>query len=110
MTMNKVIDQYTLEAEILFENENMQLPVRWIATNTDDKTTAESWMTVEQSRILLEFVYGEVAGTQLEMLQDHRYLDLMADAESRIVLNSSDLVRFGFSSLELRPWKTEDAA
>ena len=105
-----VVDQYTLEAEIIFENENTPLPVRWIATNTDDNTTTETWMNIEQSRVLLEFVYGEVAGVQLEMLQDHGHLELMADAKTRCVLNSHELLRFGFAASELRPWKVEDAS
>jgi hypothetical protein len=105
-----VVDQYTLEAEIIFENENTPLPVRWIATNTDDKSTAETWMNIEQSRVFLEFVFGEHAGAQLEILRDHGYLDLMADAKTRCVLNSHELLRFGFAASELRPWKVEDAA
>jgi len=112
MNMNRVIDQYTLEAEILFENEDTPLPVRWIVTNTDDKSTAETWMNMDQSRTLLEFVYGEfdVADSELQLLKDHLHLELMANAHARCVLNSHELLRFGFSSSELRPWKVEDAA
>jgi hypothetical protein len=109
MHMNRVIDQYTLEAEILFENENTPLPVRWIATNTDDKSTAETWMNIGQSRVLLEFVFGEHANGQWEILQEHRHLELMADAKTRCILNSHDLLRFGFVTSELRPWKIEKA-
>jgi hypothetical protein len=102
-------DQYTLEAEILFENEHMPLPVRWIATNTDDKSTAETWMNIEQNWILLEFVFSDHAEGQLEMLQDHLHLELMANAHARCVLNSHELLRFGFAASELRPWKVEQA-
>jgi hypothetical protein len=49
---NTNIDRYTLELEALSEHENSPMPVRCIATNTDDKTTAEIWLTLEKTRAL----------------------------------------------------------
>ncbi|MGD0683136.1 MAG: hypothetical protein ABR990_13925 [Terracidiphilus sp.] len=73
-----VIDQYRLEAEIQWDNEQTPLPVRWIATNIADTTsTAEAWLSLERSRDLLEYVYGEHANSQMELLREHGYLDLV---------------------------------
>jgi len=99
-----VIDQYTLVAEILFENEKTPLTVRWIATNTDDKSTAEAWLTLEWSLDLLEFVYGEHADSQMQLLREHLYLELIAQQspKSLCILNTADLLRFDFSASDLR--------
>jgi len=106
---NKVIDQYTLEAEIQFENENTPLPVRWIATNTDDKTTTETWLSLERSRALLEFICGEHAESQMQILRDHGYLSLVFQqgGNTGYIVNAPDLVRFDFSASELRPWRVD---
>ena len=54
---NKVIDHYSLELEMSSEHEG-GLPVRCIATNTDDLSAAEAWLTLEKTRALLNFAYG----------------------------------------------------
>src|ERR1039457_4824185 len=54
---NKVIDRYTLELEALSEHEHSPLPVRCIATNTADNSTAEAWLSLEMTRALLSFAY-----------------------------------------------------
>lgn len=99
-----VIDHYTLVAEILFENENTHLPVRWIATNTDDKSTPETWLSLERSHDLLKFVYGEHADTEMQLLREHGQLELVAQQspKSYCILNAADLLRFDFSASELR--------
>lgn len=100
-----VIDQYRLEAEIQWDNEQTSLPVRWIATNLADTTsTAETWLGFEQSGALLGFVYGEHTDSQMELLREHGYLDLvnLPGEKSHCIVNSPDLLRFGFPASELR--------
>ena len=100
-----VIDQYRLEAEIQWDNEQTPLPVRWIATNIADTTSsAEAWLSLERSRDLLEYVYGEHANSQMELLREHGYLDLVNQqgGNSHCIVNSPDLLRFDFPATELR--------
>ena len=100
-----VIDQYRLEAEIQWDNEQTPLPVRWIATNIADTTsTAEAWLSLEPSRALLGFVYGEHANSQMELLREHGCLDLVNQlgGKSHCIVNSTDLLRFDFPASELR--------
>ena len=110
---NGVIDQYTLELEALSEHENATFPVRGIATNTDDKSSAESWLTLTQTRALLYYVYRneEHVDNWMQQLKDHHYTDLIAQQRGthidRCVLNSSELLPFGFTRDELRPWRPE---
>ena len=105
---NRVIDQYKLEAEI--QDENATLPVRCIATNTDDKSTAEVWLSMQRTGDLFSFMYGEHAASQLELLMEQHYHEFMANSKSPCVVNSSQLVPFGFSPEELRPWRLEPQA
>jgi hypothetical protein len=103
---NKVIDQYTLELEALSEDENKPLPVRCIATNTDDKTTAEEWLSRENTRALLNYVSGNEqthVNHWMQQLEDHHYADLIVQPGVRCVLNSAELVHLGFNHDELRP-------
>ena len=99
-----VIDQYRLEAEIQWDNEQTPLPVRWIATNVADATTAETWLSFDRSLVLLEFIYGEHAASQMDLLREHGYLDLVSQqgGKSHCIVNSPDLLRFGFPASELR--------
>ncbi len=48
---NRVIDDYRLRAEIQYETADM--PIHLIATNTDDDSTAETWMAFENLRTQL---------------------------------------------------------
>jgi len=67
-----VIDQYRLEAEIQWDNEQTPLPVRWIATNIADPTsTAEAWLSLSGAALCSKFVYGEHANSQMELLREH---------------------------------------
>ena len=101
----EVIDQYRLEAEIPWDNEQTPLPFRWIATNIADTTsTAETWLSLERSRALLGFVYGEHAESQMELLREHGYLDLVNQKgeKGHCIVNSPDLLSFDFPASELR--------
>ncbi len=107
-----VIDRYTLELGALSEHENSPTPVRCIATNTDDKTTAEAWLTLEKTRALLKFVYGdEHVDTWMQQLEDHHYADLIAQYRGskpdRCIVNAANLLPFSFVREELRPWRVE---
>lgn len=112
---NIVIDRYTLELEALSEHESSSTPVRCIATNTDDKPTTETWLTLEKTRALLSFAYGNeqtIVDWCIQQLDDHHYVELIApQAEgaktSRCVFNAAELLPFGFVREDLRPWRVE---
>ena len=112
---NVVIDRYTLELEALSEHENSPTPVRCIATNTDDKTTADAWLTLEKTRALFSFAYGNeqtIVDWCIQQLEDNHYVDLIAPQQegaktSRCVFNAAELLPFGFVREELRPWRVE---
>lgn len=112
---NVVIDRYTLEIEVLSENENAPTPVRCIATNTDDKTTAEAWLTREKTQALFSFAYGNertIVDWCMQQLEDNHYVDLITPQPegakaSRCVFNAAELLLFGFVREELRPWRVE---
>ena len=111
---NRVIDRYTLELEALSEHEHSPMPVRCIATNTDDNTAAEAWLSLERTRELLNFVCGnDVVHVDywMQQLDDHRYADLIsqpgATTSGRYILNSVELLPFGFVHDDLRPWRVE---
>src|ERR1035441_9169451 len=78
---NVVIDRYTLELEALSEHENSPTPVRCIATNTDDKTTADAWLTLEKARALFSFAYGNeqtIVDWCMQQLEGNHYVDMIA--------------------------------
>lgn len=107
----RVIDHYTLELEALSEHENLVSPVRCIATNTDDKSSAEAWLTLEKTRALLKFVCGEDEHVDMwiQQLHDHHYADLVTQYSgskpNRCIVNSVQILPFGFIREELRPWR-----
>lgn len=114
---NRVIDRYSLELEMSGEPENSGLPVRCIATNTDDDSTAESWLTLENARALLNLAYGyeiDIVEHWLQQLQDHHYADLIAERgasqPARCIFNSAEILPFGFNRGDLRPWRDEAQA
>lgn len=111
---NRAIDRYSLELEAPTENTDAGLPVRCLATNTDDNSTAEVWLTFEYTRALLNLAYGSEQGVMdswLQQLEDHHYADLIAEQgaskPSRCIFNSTELLQFGFNQDELRPWRNE---
>jgi len=111
---NKAIDHYSLELEASTEHTEADPPIRCIATNTDDNSTAEVWLTVEQTRALLNFGYGNeqtMVDSWLQQLEDHHYADLVAQQDAskplRCIFTSKELTHFGFSRDMLRPWRDE---
>jgi hypothetical protein len=111
---NRAIDRYSLELDAPAENTEAGRAVRCVATNTDDNSTAEAWLTLEQTRALLNFACGNeqsIVDSWLQQLEDHHYADLIgqqgASKPSRCIFNSTELVQFGFSQDELRPWRNE---
>lgn len=112
--MNRVIDQYSLELEMSDNLAPPGLPVRCIATNTEDNSAAEAWLTLESTRALLNFAYGhekDIVDSWFQQLQDHHYADLIAQQgatkPSRCIFNSAEILPFGFKQEELRPWRDE---
>jgi hypothetical protein len=111
---NRKIDRYTVELEALSEHEQSQQPVRCIATNTDDNSTAEAWLSLAMTRALLNFAYNNQQSFTddfMQQLKDHHYADLISPQPSaqqaRCVFNSIELLPFGFIHDELRPWRVE---
>lgn len=101
MLDNRVIDRYTLELEAWSENEHSPLPVRCIVTNTDDKSTAEAWLSLEMTRALLNLVYGNeqsITDSWMQQLENYHSADLIAQCRGskldRCVLNSAELLPF----------------
>ena len=111
---NKVIDRYSIELEMPADLAQPSLPVRCIATNTEDGSTTEAWLTLESTRALLNFAYGnekEIVDSWLKQLEDHHYADLIAQQGAtkpiRCIFNSAEILPFGFMREELRPWRDE---
>jgi hypothetical protein len=111
--MNNVIDRYTLELEALSEHEDVPQPIRCIATNTDDNSVAEAWLTRERARVLLKMLYGfdEHVDAWMQQLADHHYADLITQqrgaTSDRCIVKSTELLPYGFRHEDLRPWKQE---
>jgi hypothetical protein len=111
---NKVIDRYSIELEMPADLAQPSLPVHCIATNTEDGSTTEVWLTLESTRALLNFAYGhekDIVDSWFQQLQDHHYADLIAQQGAtepiRCIFNSSEILPFGFKQEELRPWRDE---
>jgi hypothetical protein len=121
LMVNKVIDEYRLTAEIQYENA--PLPIHLIAANTDDDSTPETWMTVESLRTQLSQIClgsdgdATVDGWMTE-LENHHYTEFCAPqpepvkgaATNRAIFKAEQLIPFGFSVSELRPWRLEEVA
>jgi hypothetical protein len=111
---NRVIDDYRFLAEI--QDENATLPVRVIAINTDDaESTAESWLSMDRAAAFCNLVYGEHGASQFQQLRDNRCHELISGrgtkgTKSYCILNSEQLIPFGFSPDDLRPWRLEKAS
>jgi hypothetical protein len=78
---NKIIDRYTLELEAPNEPVDKGSPIRCIATNMSDNSTAEAWLSLMQTNALLSFLYGKevnIVDNFMQQLSDHRYAELIA--------------------------------
>jgi hypothetical protein len=119
--VNRVIDEYRLTAEIQYENA--PLPIHLIATNNDDDSTAETWMTVESLRAQLSQNCPGCDGDAtvdgwMKELENHYYTEFGAPqpepvkgaATNRAIFKAEQLIPFGFSVSELRPWRLEKAS
>ena len=111
--MSTAVEIYTIELEALSEHQDSPLPVRCIATNLNDKTSAETWMTHEKTRAMLKklYEYDENVEDWMQQLADHHYADLISQRTGaktdRCIVNSTELLPFGFQHEDLRPWKAE---
>lgn len=116
---NRVNDTYTVELEALSENGNKPLPVRCIATNTDDRSTSEVWLSREKTRALLNMIWGSdhsAVDCSMQQLEDHHYVDLISEFDEtakpirRCLVKSEELLPFGFPRGELHPWRSNQRA
>jgi hypothetical protein len=109
-------NNYELTAEIQYETAD--LPVHLIATNTDDDSTAETWTTVESLRTQLSKICAGSDATVygwMEELETHHYTAFVAPqhepvpgaSTNRAKFKAEELIPFGFSVSELRPWRLE---
>jgi len=118
---NRVIDEYRLTAEIQYETAD--LPIHLIATNTDDDSSTDTWMTFESLRAKLSQVCPGPDGDAtvdgwMQELENHHYTEFGAPqpepvkgaATNRAIFKSEQLIPFGFSVSELRPWRLEKAS
>lgn len=118
MNVNRAIDEYILRAELPFDNQTMSLPVHLIATNTDDNSKAETWLTVNDLRAHLRHVCPgneHIADGWIQQLEVDGYTEFGAAqpehvpgaATNRAKFKAEQLIPFGFSVSELRPWRVE---
>jgi hypothetical protein len=91
--------QYRLRAAIPFDNEM----VYWTATNLHNGSASETPIDFEHSLGLFRFVYGENGDSQMELLRALGELDLVIQrGGTPCIVNSPELLPFGFSASELR--------
>lgn len=90
------------------EPEGKGSPVRCIATNLSDDSVAEAWLSLEQTKALLSFLYGNevtIVDNFLQQLSDHQYAELIAQpggkVSDRCVVTSEELLPFGFNRDDL---------
>ena len=108
---NRVIDNYRFWAEI--QDESRTLPVRIVAINTDDsESTAQASLSLSAAAAFYDRVYGEHGASQFKRLREHGQHELLsgqgtAGSKSYCILNSQQLIPFGFSPDDLRPWRLE---
>ena len=111
---DRAIDRYRIKAEIQYESA--PLPVHLIATNTDDHSTAETWLTAESlSAHLDHYCHCDpiIVKAWIQELKDYSYTDfgspqpysVKGAATNRAVFNSDELIPFGFSASEMRPYR-----
>jgi hypothetical protein len=116
---NRVIDEYRLTAEIQYENAPR--PIHLIATNTDDGSTPETWTTIESLRAqLCRVCPGSDATVDgwMNEIENHQRTEFGAPqpepvkgaATNRAIFKAEQLIPFGFSVSELRPWRLERAS
>jgi hypothetical protein len=109
MPHNKPINHYTLELEIPREQDSSIRSVRGIATNTDDRSTAETTLTLQQARSLVDHTYGgveTVVAECMEQFDENGYISLVAQFRGTkpdlCIYTSQELATFGFNLDELR--------
>jgi len=102
-----VIDRYTLELITPAQGES---EYRCIATNTNDGSVAEARLNLRQANELLSHFYGDQRIVADLMLRASVYgsVELVTwRTHDRLVIDSPDLLQFGFNRDELQPWRGE---
>jgi hypothetical protein len=106
---NKPINHYTLELELPRDQDSSIRSVRCIATNTDDCSTAEATLTLQQARSVVDHTYGgveTVVAECMEQLDENGYISLVAQFRGSrpdlCIFTSQELGTFGFNLDDLR--------
>jgi len=101
-----LIDRYTLE---LIAPIQGQEEYRCVATNTDDGSTAEVRLNLRQANELLSHFYGNeqrIVGDLMLRASMYGSVQLITwQTRDRLIVDSPDLLQFGFNRDELRPWR-----
>ena len=111
---NEPIEDYKLKAETQFETAD--LPVHLIATNIDDGSIAETWLTPDRlSAHLRHLCSGDptIVEAWMDELENNHSTDFISPqhepvkgaATNRARFKAEELLPFGFSVSELRPWR-----
>jgi len=103
---NRSIDRYWLE---LIAPTQGQHEYRCVATNADDGSTAESHLNIRQANELLTNLYGgeqRIVGDLMFRASMFGSVELSTwRTRDRLMVDSPDLLQFGFNRDELRPWR-----
>jgi hypothetical protein len=95
----KPLDNYTLTLEFL-EEVNPE-PVRAIAINRRDKSSIDTWMSLEKALALLGHAYGgdqNHVSYYMQQLRDYHAIELQNAAGNLCNFSPMELVQFGFKS------------
>ncbi len=109
-------NNYELTAEIQFETAD--LPIHLIATNTSDGSIAETWLTPDRlSAHLRHLCSGDptIVEAWMQQLRNGYSTDFISPqhepvkgaATNRAKFKAEELIPFGYSVSELRPWRIE---
>jgi hypothetical protein len=95
----KPLENYTLTLEFL-EDDNPE-PVRAIAIDRKDRSSIETWISLEKTSELLSHAYGADqthAGYYMQQLRDYHVVELKNAAGSLCNFSPMELLQFGFKS------------
>ena len=104
MVTNTVKDDFMLTFEAVWQNGGPVHQVRAIATNLASKATAETQLSLDQIRKILEHAFnGELSiiEQQFEKVKTGYALPLETGSGTALVFTPPELLRFGFSHDDL---------
>ncbi len=104
MVTNTVKDDFVLTFEAVWQNGDPVHQVRAMATNLASKATAETQLSLDQIRKILEHAFnGELSiiEQQFEKVKTGYALPLETGSGTALVFTPPELLRFGFSHDDL---------